>query len=251
MVRAARRPLVAGNWKMNGLRSSAAEFTRIVEGAQKLTAVDLMICPPATLLVLLAAAAKGTPVLIGAQDCHAEPSGPFTGDLSAEMLKDAGASAVIVGHSERRSYHKDTDADVRAKALAARRAGLCAIVCVGETRAEREDGRALAVVGTQLDGSVPDGATVENLVVAYEPVWAIGSGLTPTPTDVADMHAFIRQRLGSRLGEEGQGIRILYGGSVKPSNAKELLHVANVDGALVGGASLKADEFLAIAGVYG
>ena len=251
MVRAARRPLVAGNWKRNGLRSSAAEFTRIVEGAQKLTAVDLMICPPATLLVLLAAAAKGTSVLIGAQDCHAEPSGPFTGDLSAEMLKDAGASAVIVGHSERRSYHRETDADVRAKALAARRAGLCAIVCVGETRAEREDGRALAVVGTQLDGSVPDGATVENLVVAYEPVWAIGSGLTPTPTDVADMHAFIRQRLGSRLGEEGQGIRILYGGSVKPSNAKELLHVANVDGALVGGASLKADEFLAIAGVYG
>jgi triosephosphate isomerase len=251
MVRAPRRPLVAGNWKMNGLRSSAAEFARIVEGAQKLTAVDLMICPPATLLVLLAAAAKGTSVLIGAQDCHAEPSGAFTGDLSAEMLKDAGASAVIVGHSERRSYHKETDADVRAKALAARRAGLCAIVCVGETRAEREDGRALAVVGMQLDGSVPDGATVENLVVAYEPVWAIGSGLTPTPTDVADMHAFIRQRLGSRLGEEGQGIRILYGGSVKPSNAKELLHVANVDGALVGGASLKADEFLAIAGVYG
>jgi len=251
MVRAPRRPLVAGNWKMNGLRSSAAEFTRIVEGAQKLTAVDLMICPPATLLVLLAAAAKGTSVLIGAQDCHAEPSGAFTGDLSAEMLRDAGASAVIVGHSERRSYHKETDADVRAKALAARRAGLCAIVCVGETRAEREDGRALAVVGMQIDGSVPDGATVENLVVAYEPVWAIGSGLTPTPTDVADMHAFIRQRLGSRLGEEGQGIRILYGGSVKPSNAKELLHVANVDGALVGGASLKADEFLAIAGVYG
>ena len=251
MVRAPRRPLVAGNWKMNGLRSSAAEFTRIVEGAQKLTAVELMICPPATLVVLFAAAAKGTPVLIGAQDCHAEPSGAFTGDLSAEMLKDAGASAVIVGHSERRSYHKETDADVRAKALAARRAGLCAIVCVGETRAEREGGRALAVVGTQLDGSVPDGATAENLVVAYEPVWAIGSGLTPTPSDVAEMHAFVRQRLGSRLGEEGQGIRILYGGSVKPSNAKELLHVANVDGALVGGASLKADEFLAIAGVYG
>lgn len=251
MVRAPRRPLVAGNWKMNGLRSSAAEFTRIVEGAQKLTTVELMICPPATLVVLFAAAAKGTPVLIGAQDCHAEPSGAFTGDLSAEMLKDAGASAVIVGHSERRSYHQETDADVRAKALAARRAGLCAIVCVGETRAEREGGCALAVVGTQLDGSVPDGATAENLVVAYEPVWAIGSGLTPTPSDVAEMHAFVRQRLGSRLGEEGLGIRILYGGSVKPSNAKELLHVANVDGALVGGASLKADEFLAIAGVYG
>lgn len=251
MVRAPRRPLVAGNWKMNGLRSSAAEFTRIVEGAQKLTAVDLMICPPATLLVLFAAAAKGAPMLIGAQDCHAEPSGPFTGDLSAEMLKDAGASAVIVGHSERRSFHQETNADVRAKALAARRAGLCAIVCVGETRAEREDGRALAVVGTQLDGSVPDGATADNLVVAYEPVWAIGSGLTPTPSDVAEMHAFVRQRLGSRLGEGAQGIRILYGGSVKPSNAKELLHLANVDGALVGGASLKADEFLAIAGVYG
>src|SRR5262245_27603285 len=244
MARAPRRPLVAGNWKMNGLRSSAAEFTRIVEGAQKLAAVDLMICPPATLLVLFAAAAKGTPVLIGAQDCHAEPSGAFTGDLSAEMLKDAGASAVIVGHSERLSYHHETDADVRSKALAARRAGLCAIVCVGETRAEREGGRALAVVGTQLDGSVPDEATADNLVVAYEPVWAIGSGLTPTPSDVAEMHAFVRQRLGSRLGEEGLGIRILYGGSVKPSNAKELLHVANVDGALVGGASLKADEFL-------
>src|SRR5262249_16076261 len=151
--------------------------------------------------------------------------GPFTGDLSAEMLKDAGASAVIVGHSERRSYHKETDADVHAKALAARRAGLCAIVCVGETRAEREDVRALAVVGTHLGSSVPDGAIVENLVVAYESVWAIGSGLTPTPTDVADMHAIIRRRLGSRLEEEGQGIRILYGGSVKPSNAKELLHV--------------------------
>src|SRR5215471_11923504 len=245
------RPFVAGNWKMNGLRSSAAEMIRIVQGAGALTAVDLMICPPATLLGLFASIVEGSPVRLGAQDCHTQSNGAFTGDISAEMLKDAGASAVIVGHSERRAYHKETDADVRAKALAARRAGLCAIVCVGETRAERVDGCALAVVGTQLDGSVPDGATVESLVVAYEPVWAIGSGLTPTPTDVADMHAFIRRRLGSRLEEEGQGIRILYGGSVKPSNAKELLHVANVDGALVGGASLKADEFLAIAGVYG
>ena len=248
---AERRPLVAGNWKMNGLRASVAELARIVEGARELRAVDLLVCPPATLIAQFAAAVIGSPVRIGAQDCHAEAAGAFTGDLSAEMLKDAGATAVIVGHSERRSYHQETDADVRAKALAARRAGLCAIVCVGETRAEREDGRALAVVGTQLDGSVPDGATADNLVVAYEPVWAIGSGLTPTPSDVAEMHAFVRQRLGSRLGEEGQGIRILYGGSVKPSNAKELLHVANVDGALVGGASLKADEFLAIAGVYG
>jgi len=235
---------------MNGLRSSVAELNRIVQGARALTAVDLLVCPPATLLILFAAAAEGSPVRIGAQDCHPEPSGAFTGDLSAEMLKDAGASAVIVGHSERRNNHKETDADVRAKALAARRAGLCAIVCVGETRAERESGHALAVVSSQLEGSVPDGATAENLVVAYEPVWAIGSGLTPTPPDVAEMHGFIRQHLRSRLGEAGAGIRILYGGSVKPSNARELLHVADVDGALVGGASLKADEFLAIADVY-
>ena len=244
------RPLVAGNWKMNGLRSSVAELNRIVQGARALTAVDLLVCPPATLLILFAAAAEGSPVRIGAQDCHPEPSGAFTGDLSAEMLKDAGASAVIVGHSERRNYHKETDAEVRAKALAARRAGLCAIVCVGETRAERESGHALAVVSSQLEGSLPDGATAENLVVAYEPVWAIGSGLTPTPPDVAEMHGFIRQHLRSRLGEAGTRIRILYGGSVKPSNAKELLCVANVDGALVGGASLKADEFLAIADIY-
>src|SRR5436189_2956085 len=242
MVRA-RRPLVAGNWKMNGLRSSAAELSRIIQGAKELGAVDLMLCPPATLIALFAAAVAGSAVRIGAQDCHAEPSGAFTGDLSAERLRDAGASAVIVGHSERRIHHNETDADVRAKALAARRAGLCAIICVGETRGERENGRALAVVETQLDGSVPDGATAENLVVAYEPVWAIGSGLTPTPSDVAQMHAFIRQRLGLRLGEAWQGIRILYGGSVKPSTPKELMHVANVDGALVGGASLKADEF--------
>jgi triosephosphate isomerase len=244
------RPLVAGNWKMNGLRSSVAELNRIVQGARALAAVDLLVCPPVTLLILFAAAAEGSPVRIGGQDCHPEPSGAFTGDLSAEMLKDAGASAVIVGHSERRNYHKETDADVRAKALAARRAGLCAIVCVGETRAERESGHALAVVSSQLEGSVPDGATAENLVVAYEPVWAIGSGLTPTPPDVAEMHGFIRQHLRSRLGEAGAGMRILYGGSVKPSNAKELLRVADVDGALVGGASLKADEFLAIADVY-
>jgi triosephosphate isomerase len=247
---ASRRPLVAGNWKMNGLRASTAELARIVAGAAKLPTVDLLVCPPATLLAQFAAAVSGSPVRIGAQDCHAEPTGAFTGDISAEMLKDAGASAVIVGHSERRSYHKETDADVRAKALAARRAGLFAIVCVGETRAERDSGRALAVVEAQLDGSLPDGATAANLVVAYEPVWAIGTGLTPTAADVAEMHGFIRQRLVARFGAEGEGMRILYGGSVKPSNAKELMGVADVDGALVGGASLKADEFLAIAGVY-
>lgn len=244
------RPFVAGNWKMNGLRSSAAEIIRVVQGAGALTAVDLMVCPPATLLGLFATIVEGSAVRLGAQDCHTESHGAFTGDISAEMLKDAGASAVIVGHSERRTYHKETDADVRAKALAARRAGLCAMVCVGETRAERENGHALAVVRTQLDGSIPDGATADNLVVAYEPVWAIGSGLTPTPADVAEMHGSIRRLLRLRFADEGAGMRILYGGSVKPSNAKELLGVADVDGALVGGASLKADEFLAIAGVY-
>jgi triosephosphate isomerase (TIM) len=250
MARAPRRPLVAGNWKMNGLRASVAELARIAQGARELAAVDILICPPATLVAEFAAAAAGSPVRIGAQDCHAEPAGAFTGDLSAEMLKDAGASAVIVGHSERRSYHRETDGDVRAKALAARRAGLCAIVCVGESRSERDGGRALSVVGTQLDGSVPDGATALNLVVAYEPVWAIGSGLTPTPNDIAEMHGLVRRRLVARFGTEGEGIRILYGGSVKPANARELMQVADVDGALVGGASLKADEFLAIARVY-
>ncbi len=246
-----RRPLVAGNWKMNGLRAGAAELAKIVRGARELAAkVDIMVCPPATLIAEFAEAAAGGPVRIGGQDCHAEPGGAFTGDLAAEMLKDAGASAVIVGHSERRSHHKETDADVRAKALAARRAGLIAIVCVGETRAEREAGRAPAVVEGQLAGSLPDGASADDLVVAYEPVWAIGSGLTPTPADVAEMHGLIRRHLIARFGAAGEGMRILYGGSVKPSNAKELMHVAEVDGALVGGASLKAEEFLAIAGVY-
>jgi triosephosphate isomerase (TIM) len=248
MASAPPRPLVAGNWKMNS--ASAAELAKIIAGARDLAAVDIMVCPPATLLAQFATLAQGSPLRIGGQDCHAEPAGAFTGDLSAEMLRDAGASAVIVGHSERRSYHGETDADVRAKALAARRAGLLAIVCVGETRADREGGRALAVVGTQLEGSLPDGASAETLVVAYEPVWAIGSGMTPTPGDVAEMHGLVRQRLASRFGAAGQGVRILYGGSVKPANAKELMGVADVDGALVGGASLKADEFLAIAGVY-
>ena len=248
MPSAPRRPLVAGNWKMNV--AAPAEFAKMVEGARGLTATDIMVCPPATLLAELAVAARDSPMRIGGQDCHAEPAGAFTGDIAAEMLKGAGASAVIVGHSERRTYHRETDADVRAKALAARRAGLLAIVCVGETRAEREAGRALQVVGKQLDGSLPDGATAENLVVAYEPVWAIGTGLTPTPGDVAEMHGFIRRNLAERFAAAGEGIRILYGGSVKASNAKELMGVADVDGALIGGASLKADEFLAIAGVY-
>jgi triosephosphate isomerase len=187
-------------------------------------------------------------VAIGAQDCHALAAGAYTGDISAEMLKDAGAQAVIVGHSERRQYHCETDAAVREKAQAARRAGLLAIVCVGETRAERDAGHARAVVRAQLDGSLPEGDA--DFVVAYEPVWAIGSGLTPTTSDIADMHGFIRRILCGRSAATGEGTRILYGGSVKPANAKDLLTVENVDGALVGGASLNADEFLPIAGVY-
>ncbi len=246
-----RRPLVAGNWKMNGLSASAAELAKIAQGADRLIAkADMMVCPPATLIAALAAKAKGTALAIGGQDCHARESGAFTGDIAAEMLRDAGASAVIVGHSERRQYHAETDADVRAKAQAAWRAGLTAIVCVGETKDERTSGNALEVVGAQLAGSVPDGVTAANLVVAYEPVWAIGTGLTPTAQDVAEVHKFIRERLVARFAAAGEGVRILYGGSVKPSNARELMGVPDVDGALVGGASLKADDFMGIAGVY-
>ena len=241
------RPLVAGNWKMNGLAVSEGELTKIVNGAAGIKA-DLMVCPPATLIADFAAAARGSAVVIGSQDCHAEPSGAHTGDIAAEMLKDAGATAVIVGHSERRTDHHETDAQVRAKALAAHRAGLTAIVCIGEQRAERESGQTLAVIGRQLDGSLPDRAA--GLVIAYEPVWAIGTGLTPTPADVAEAHAFIRKKLTERYGADGAAVRILYGGSVKPSNARELLTIANVNGALVGGASLKAADFLAIAAVY-
>lgn len=246
-----RRPLVAGNWKMHGLQASAAELRAMIDGSGDLARrVDLMICPPATLIAAFAALAKGSPVLIGGQDCRAEASGAFTGDIAAEMLADAGASAVIVGHSERRSYHGESDAQVAAKAQAAWRAGLTAIVCIGETQAQRDAGETLEVLARQLAGSLPDGATSARLVVAYEPVWAIGTGLTPTAADVAEAHGLIRARLRERIGAEGQGVRILYGGSVKPSNAKELMAVAEVDGALVGGASLKAGDFLAIAGAY-
>jgi triosephosphate isomerase len=245
------RALVAGNWKMHGLFASAVEVARIVAGAGPLAGkADLMICPPATLIASFAAAVRGTPVAIGGQDCHAEASGAHTGDIAAEMLKDAGAVAVIVGHSERRAAYNETNAQVCAKALAAQRAGLTAIVCIGEQRAERESGGTLDVIGRQLDGSLPDGASGADLVVAYEPVWAIGTGLTPTRADVAEAHGFIRKRLVGRYGSAGTGMRILYGGSVKPGNAAELLGVADVNGALVGGASLKASDFLAIADVY-
>jgi len=251
MMAQARRPLIAGNWKMNGLRASIAELDKVIAGAGALAPVaDLMVCPPATLIRDFAGCAAGSPVAIGGQDCHAEPAGAFTGDLSAEMLRDAGASAVIVGHSERRTYHRETDAEVRAKALAAHRAGLAAIVCVGEHKDERTAGRTLDVVGAQIAGSLPDNATADKLIIAYEPVWAIGTGLTPTPADAAEVHAFIRARLAERFGSGAARMRILYGGSVKASNAKELMAAADVDGALVGGASLKAEEFLAIAEVY-
>ena len=244
----ARRRLVAGNWKMNGLSASSAKLDKIIDGTARLpAAIDVLMCPPFLLVPGFAARARGTRVAIGAQDCHAEPSGAHTGDVSAEMLADAGASAVIVGHSERRHDHQETDAQVRAKALAARRAGLMAIVCIGETRAQRDSGSASAIVAAQLDNSLPDAAEI---AVAYEPVWAIGTGVTPSPRDIGEMHGFIRERLEAHYGAAGRGVRILYGGSVKPANANSLLTVANVDGALIGGASLDPDEFLAIADVY-
>jgi triosephosphate isomerase len=246
-----RRALVAGNWKMHGLKASVVQLESILRGCGRVRAdVELMVCPPATLIAAFADAARGSRVGIGGQDCHAEPSGAYTGDISAEMLADSGASAVIVGHSERRSYHRETDADVRRKALAAWRAGLVAIVCIGETQAERAASQTLAVVERQFAGSVPDRAKPGNLVIAYEPVWAIGTGLTPTPTDIEEVHGMIRERLAARFGGPGEGVRVLYGGSVKPDNARELLAIRGVDGALVGGASLKADDFLAIAAAY-
>ncbi len=247
------RPLVAGNWKMNGLRTSARVLEEIHAGyTPGLKAkVELAVCLPATLIGHCAQASVGSRVAIGGQDCHAKESGAFTGDLSAEMLADAGATYVIVGHSERRQYHKEKDQDVCAKAVAAHRAGLTAIVCVGETREEREAGKALAVVKKQLRGSIPVDSNSQNLVVAYEPVWAIGTGLTPTAADVAEVHAAIRDELRRLVGKaDAPKVRILYGGSVKPSNAAELMAVENVNGALVGGASLVAADFLGIAGAY-
>jgi triosephosphate isomerase (TIM) len=242
------RPLIAGNWKMNGLKSSAAEFEAMLAGAPALAAkADLLVCPPATLIADFADKASGSKIMVGAQDCHPTASGAHTGDLSAEMLADAGARAIIVGHSERRADHGEGDALVRQKAEAAWRAGVTAIVCIGETRGQRDAGQTLDICGGQLAGSLPDGATAAKLVVAYEPVWAIGTGLTPTAKDVEEVHRFIRGVLTDRFGAEGGRIRILYGGSVKPSNAAELMGVANVNGALVGGASLKAADFLAIA----
>jgi triosephosphate isomerase len=240
-----RRPLVAGNWKMNGLSADGLALAGEIAVRTRAAApvIEILVCPPATLLAAVVGVVAGSGVKVGGQDCHAEPKGPHTGDISAEMLVDLGCSHVIVGHSERRAGHAESDAVVRDKAKAALRAGLIPIVCVGETRAQRDTGNAAAVVERQIQGSLPEGVGSDRLVVAYEPVWAIGTGLTATAADVAAMHLHIRGVVGGTM---GGGLRILYGGSVKPENAAELLALEDVDGALVGGASLNADQFWAI-----
>jgi triosephosphate isomerase len=244
MVRKSPRPLVAGNWKMNGTTASLKE-ARLLAGMLKDVRLkcEVMICPPATLISAIRTVVKGVRIRLGGQDCHWNASGAHTGDISAEMLKDAGCSAVIVGHSERRADHGENDDMVRGKAEAAHLAGLVAIVCIGETLEQRKAGETLAVTARQLKGSVPAGATAMNTVIAYEPVWAIGTGLTPTAAEVAEVHQSIRQ-------QTDPDFRILYGGSVKPANAAELMAVANVNGALVGGASLKAADFIGILKAY-
>lgn len=246
------RPLVAGNWKMNGTRASLDQIKAMAEGVKGDLSgkVETLICPPATLLYVATALCDDSPLMIGAQDCHQKQSGAHTGDISAEMIADCFGTHVIVGHSERRTDHAEQDGLVRAKTDAAHAAELIAIVCIGETGDERKAGKTLDVLKRQLAESLPDTATAENTVIAYEPVWAIGTGLTPTTADVEEAHAFMRNELVSRFADAGAKMRILYGGSVKPSNARELMAVANVDGALIGGASLKAEDFLAIYRAY-
>jgi triosephosphate isomerase len=244
------RKLIAGNWKMNMLRDEGTALARDLALRLARTvdpAFDLLICPPATIIASIAAAVEGSGLLVGGQDCHSAPSGAHTGDIAARMLADLGCSHVIVGHSERRQDHGEIDLVVAEKARAAQAEGMVAIICIGETEAERNEGRAPQICSRQIAGSLPRGATAENTVIAYEPIWAIGTGRTPTATEVADTHAHIRAMLAVHAPAEAAGIRILYGGSVKPSNAAELLTLPNVDGALVGGASLKADDFWAIA----
>ncbi len=242
------RPLVAGNWKMHGLKSGLKQARAMVKSLSNTAPkCEVMICPPATLLRPMKDEVKASKLKLGGQDCHASAQGAHTGDVSAEMLKDAGASAVIVGHSERRADHRETNMMVRSKAAAAHRAGLTAIICVGETLEQRKSGNALRVVGHQLKGSLPATSTAKNTVIAYEPVWAIGTGMTPTVGDVAEVHTYIRKRLKAMLGDGSpEKVRLLYGGSVKPGNAADFLAAENVDGALVGGASLDAKEFLQI-----
>jgi triosephosphate isomerase (TIM) len=239
------RQLVAGNWKMNGLGADLAQLDALKRGLESPPNCDVLVCPPASLIARAAMVVKNA-FAIGAQDCHEKASGAFTGDISAEMLKDAGASAVIVGHSERRQYHHETDSQVAAKTRAAWRGGLSAIICIGETESQHDAGEAPLVCHSQIIGSVPENATPENTSIAYEPVWAIGSGKTPSHDEITAMHAHIRKCLVAHLGEAGKGMRILYGGSVKAANAKPILALENVNGALVGGASLKAHEFLGI-----
>ncbi|WP_138509979.1 triose-phosphate isomerase [Maricaulis alexandrii] len=240
-----RTALIAGNWKMNGLAGDLGFFGEVARAAADSPA-DILVCPPATLLALAAKTCSGTAISVGGQDCHARESGAHTGDISAVMLRDAGADYVILGHSERRADHGESDAIVRSKAEAALAAGLIPIICVGETQAERESGQAETVVARQLAGSLPENPQKMELVIAYEPVWAIGTGLTASEADVAEIHAAIRKRLPEPL-----TTRILYGGSVKPANAESLLSLADVDGALVGGASLKASDFTSIIGAVG
>lgn len=240
------KPLIAGNWKMNGTSTSLGEIETIAEFAcLSAPKADVLICPPATLVYRAVQTAAGR-IAIGGQDCHPDVSGAFTGDISAEMLRDAGATAVIVGHSERRQYHRETSAVVSAKAEAASRAGLLAIICIGESDDERTCGAHLGVCKEQLSESVPSTATRDLTAIAYEPIWAIGTGNTPSVGQIEEMHAHIRECLVSRLGEQGRDIRILYGGSVKPGNAREILAIPEVGGALVGGASLVAPDFRAI-----
>lgn len=243
------RPLIAGNWKMNGSRAQTEALVQDLKGrlaSQPAIAADLLVCPPAPYVAQAAALTAGSGLAVGGQDCHAKQSGAHTGDVSAAMLADCGSRYVIVGHSERRADHGESSELVAAKAKAAHEAGLIAIVCVGETEAERDRGATLDVISSQLEGSVPADAEAANLVIAYEPVWAIGTGRTPTPEDVATVHAHIRGLLKAWF-KDGAEMRILYGGSVKGSNAGSLMHVPEVNGALVGGASLKAEEFWAIA----
>ena len=248
------KPLVAGNWKMNGLKAASSELTQLIQNCpdtESPESPDIMICPPATLVAGFAELAASSPVIIGAQDCHVHEKGAHTGDISAEMFADAGARAIIVGHSERRADHGESNELVKTKALAAHRSGLAAIVCIGETEDQRNAGKTLAVVEEQLTGSLPDEISGETVIVAYEPVWAIGTGRTPTVEDVAEVHGVLREQLIKRFGAEtGNAIRLLYGGSVKPENARELMSIANVDGALVGGASLKAGDLLGIVSAY-
>jgi triosephosphate isomerase len=250
-VKMSRRPLIAGNWKMNGLKADGLALAKGV--AEKLkaepnVACDLLVCPPFTLIAAVADAVAGSGVAVGGQDCHVKTSGAHTGDTSPAMLKDAGCSYVILGHSERRTDHGETDAQVKAKAAAAHAAGLRAIVCIGETLTQRDAGQTIEVNKSQLKGSWPEGGNADNTVIAYEPVWAIGTGRVATPAQAQEVHAAIRAELGNIIGAaEAAKVRILYGGSMKPDNAKELLALPDVDGGLIGGAALKAEDFWAIA----